>query len=477
MIKINHTLQSLFFFSVTIFLYLLKDFFSPLVIYFLLNITLLFNVLFYIIKLSKKYKRGFLLNPLVISLVINFLFFHGGITYFLLYEDYQPLSDVNSNINLNNVFYAKSGFLINMALIIMVFGYFSKIASNFNKFILNIYKRFSYREIIIKPIPLFLLICVVYIIKLYLLYNGLFGRLGEHDSALANKLAFLSNFTLIPILFSSYNFFKYNRTKLLFYCCLILELFFSFLEGARAPILSLSVLVFLVYYYTKNSISFKSIFYGLCVFIITFTVVTDFKSYIKNNTISDFSISGILTGYFNNMSSTKDYNFQEFKTTSFGRLNVVSELASAVQYKDIVGLKKTDPDFKKSFMLVPIQIFIPNSLLGIKNYSFGDWFRFDVLKRGDIFQIYNVAFSPIGFLYLSGGYIYVIVGFFFYGFLLKSIENLPKIGFIGFVLFILLGSFIFQYKTNIPANLISFIRFLILLPVIFTILRLFKFTK
>ena len=88
-----------------------------------------------------------------------------------------------------------------------------------------------------------------------------------------------------------------------------------------------------------------------------------------------------------------------------------------------------------------------------------------MLNRGTTTEKYNIAFSPIAFLFFSGGYIFVFLGFFFYGILLKSIHNLPQLGFTGFIFFILIGSSIFQFKTNIPASLVTFFRFIIFLAI------------
>tara|TARA_B100001093_G_scaffold479610_1_gene508756 strand:+ start:9254 stop:10687 length:1434 start_codon:yes stop_codon:yes gene_type:complete len=477
MSKNSYPVQSLLFFIISFVLFTLRDLYNPLFIYFLLNINLLFYVTFNLFKIWKKSDYNFFFNPLAISLIINFLFFSGGLTYFFLYENYSPISQVNSEINVNSIYYAESGFLINISSILMVFGYNSKIAFNFNRYILKTFKSFSYIEFKIKPFSIVILILLTYSSKLLLFYNGLFGRIGGHDSALSSILSLSSKLGLLTILLSSYNYFKYGRNKFLFYLCLILEIFFSFLEAARSPIISLFLLLFIVKLYVKPRIKIKSIIYGILVFIIAFTVVTEFKKYVEDGNVSSTNVRTIFSDFFENKLKKSEFDYKDFKINSFGRLNYVSELSSAIQYKHQTGLRKNDPNFLKSIYLIPIKVFFPNSFLGLKNNYFGDWFRYTVLNRGMITQQYNVAFSPIAFLLFSGGYIFVVIGFLFYGILLKSVDNLPQLGFTGFIFFILLGSSIFQFKTNIPSNVVTFFRFLILIPVTFKILRLFKVIK
>ena len=476
MSKRNYPFISAFFFITSVILFVLRDLYNPYYIYFLLNITLLFYVTFIVNKLRKKYSYKFVFNPLAISLIINFLFFSGGLTYFFLYENYIPLTIVNSEIYVNPIYYAEAGFLINISSIFMVIGFNSKIAFKFNQLLLKIFKNFSYKTPKIGFGGLIILILIIYGLKLFLFQNSLFGRSGNIDSELASSLSLLSKISLLPISLCSYSYFKYGRNQFLFYTCLVLELIFSFFEAARSPILSLFLILSLVYIYVNGIIPIKLFLYGFIVFIIAFTLFSDFKKYVEDGNVRSTSMIKTFSDYVEN-NTLSDFDFKYFKITAFGRLNYVSEISAAVQYKQQNGISENDPNFLKSLGLVPIKVFLPNSITGIQNYSFGDWFRFQVQNRGTTTQQYNIAFSPIAFLFFSGGYIFVFLGFFFYGILLKSIHNLPQLGFTGFIFFILIGSSIFQFKTNIPASLVTFFRFIILIPVTFKILKLFKLTK
>ena len=476
MINNSHPIQSLLFLIISSSLFIIRNSYDPLFIYFLLNISLLLYVTFILNRLWKKYKTNFFFNPLVISLIVNFLFFSGGLTYFFLYENYNPITEVNSEIYLNSIYYAESGFLINISSVLVVFGFNTKIASNINKYILRKSAFFSYNDLNIKPRLLLLLILLTYYSKLLLFLNNLFGRIGVYDSNISSILSISSKLGLFTILVSSYHYFKYGRNRFLFYTCLILEVFFSFLSASRSPMISLFLLIFIIHIYVNKKINIKPVVYGLLVFIFSFTTITDFKRYVEEGNVTSTSINTIFINYYNNFKQF-DFSFEKFKLDSFGRLNYVSEMASAIQYKKEVGLSKGDPDFLKALSLVPIQVFLPNSLIGIKNYSYGDWFRYQVLNRGSTTQLYNISFSPLAFLFFSGGYFFVFIGFFFYGILLKSIDNLHSLGFTGLVFFFLLGSTLLQFKTNIPANLVDYFRLIILVPLIFKFLKFFRLFK
>ena len=365
MLKSNNLVRDLIFFIFSFLLFALTNYFNPLIIYFLLNVLLVLYIISVLLKIWKKNKFNLLLNPLAIALVINYLFFSGGLTYFFLFDNYIPQSNVITELYINPVYYAKAGFLINLSSIFLVIGYNTKIGLRLNKFLLKISRGFSYREILPNSFVLSISVLIIYSIKLLLLENGLLGRLAdisytsESSSYILSQLNFFSKLSLLPLLFISFSYFKYKANRLLFYICIILELLFSFLEASRSPVISLFLLVFVVHFYVNRKISFRVIFFALIFFIATFTIITNFKNFANSNNFSSLSVKTIFDEFLGNKSTSTDFNIKDFYQTSFGRLNYVNEIAAGIQYKDQNGLSRSTLPFLEELFLIPIKTFIP----------------------------------------------------------------------------------------------------------------------
>jgi hypothetical protein len=480
----HHAMFSYLFLTFSFVLNALSTSVNPYTLYFYLNISLLLYVLRSIYMLWKGSNKAILLHPLALSFVFNFLFFGGGLTYFFLIdENYKPASAMLSEIYVDPVYLVKAGFLINISAVCTWWGYHSSLARRLSNYFTRLFSNLGSRQIVPNTFILICLFVLGYAVKIILMDLGLYGRLldaesvafGSGTSFLASQTAPLKNLSLIPFVFVCYSYFKHGRLSWLFYSSSVLEFFFAFLEAARGPVMALFIIMAAIKYYSTRNIDLKWVSFGMLVVYFAFTIVHDFKYYILYSDITRGTPIELVEGFLNHVSLTDEEEEEESLSNTlylkiFGRMNYVMEMSAAIAYKDEVGLKKSDPAFLEELLSVPIDVVIPRSVQGTVSVSWGDWFRYYVLHRGSLDTTYSIAFSPLAFFYFIGGTIVVIIGFFGYGIILRSIENLFNLGFMGFLLFVLIGATIIIFKTAIPQILVAYLRLLIFAGIISKIL-------
>ena len=361
-------------------------------------------------------------------------------------------------------------------------GYYTNIGSAFSRFMRNIgYKKWWRGEINITR--LWVIVIFGYLIKLYLFSIGLHGRLIDEDYfeqgagyKLGSQIRVLGELSLLTFIFVSYLYFKSKGQahRILFFGCLAAELFFAFLSGARAPFLFPFVIIFFVYYYLNERIKLSMVFLVIIPIIISFTYVASFKSYVLSRA---FERSGnpieVIADYQEFMSKldtrTKENVTSDVKDKIIESTNFVCEGAAAIWYKDTKGLDSKSPDFKLWLLKSPIDAFVPLFLQPVKNIpAYGLWFKNQVLRINKALY-YSIATSHVGYFYLTGGIIMILIGFFVFGIIVKIIYNLLFEGVIALAIFIMCYSFLIG--SDIFSTLIVyFFRTMFIYPILVWIL-------
>ncbi|WP_258102292.1 O-antigen polymerase [Marinoscillum pacificum] len=468
---------NILFLSISVIIYLISDsFITNDQKYVILLTSLLVYTISSIIAIYKR--TEILLDPLILSLIINQLVFLGGFTSFLIIENgiFQPGRSA-SLIPWNSQYLAKTGMLINIGTICVTYGYYSKLGTKFSNFNTKYLIKSRISKIHLSKKMLIIIAIVGVLIKLYLMKNGLFGRLlnpdyttyGESASYLASQLAPLNRLSLISFTFVFFRYLKKDKGYTILFLFLVsIELFFAFIEGSRRPILELYVLIFLIYYYVNQRIKISLFLSGFIVLYIAFTLILEFKTFVLDNQISSTDPISLIQKFSNyrelNKNELNETVYENVEKNIYYRINLITQATSAIRHADLNKLDDKDPDFFLTLLLVPIDVVIPKSIQGTTTVNWGDWFRYAVLNRGYYYTTYSIPFSPVGYLYFLGGTLGVIVGFFIYGIMLKSISNLPQISFIGFLLFLLLLTCIGMFETAIPQSLVRYARYMFVLP-------------
>ena len=435
--------------------------------------------------LYRKHRKYFFLNPILLAVFANFFVFNGGLTNFMLYED--GVYRINHNCH---ELYDEQEWLVTtmgytcIAAMVTWFGFKFSAGTQ----MANIYfKTFNYRKILGNNININLLIVVAvigYVAKVYMLSSGMYGRIvdedltaiGDNNNYITSQLRYVNSISQLSFVIFSVYFFKYKTRKLkwLFIISLVLELFFAFIYGARGPIVVTFLILVFANYYVSKKMSLAWLLPGAIVLYMAFTVILTFKEFILYTGEREYNIVSLLQGfnkYRNNMSDAdKERIYGNIYYNMVHLANYVSEAAMAIRYKSTQGLQKGDPSFTGAMIEVPFNVVIPRSVSRTKDVSWGQWFRLTVLNQRSDFITYNIAFSSLGYLYLMGNWLGIIVGFFCYGVLLKFTYRTLDHGLLGFLLFLSLLGAIIVFKTAIPGILTEYIRMTIAFPIIFFLL-------
>jgi hypothetical protein len=104
------------------------------------------------------------------------------------------------------------------------------------------------------------------------------------------------------------------------------------------------------------------------------------------------------------------------------RQDVLTSSASVIYHKDTRGLEKSDPNFLRDLISTPIYAIIPRFLWNSKpEFTYGLWVREKIhgLSRDS-----SSAIGVIGYLYLVGNFMGILVIMFFLGFVERIMAEL-----------------------------------------------------
>lgn len=208
--------------------------------------------------------------------------------------------------------------------------------------------------------------------------------------------------------------FLYRKSHFLLYILIIIiELIFGLISGMKSNVIFIGVTIFLIEYLQTNKLKLKYFVFSIGLTIFAYTIIEPMRflrqagnndSYI--NTLSE----AITTG--EEISNTDNKPF--LLITLMERFDIVSYSARAINYKDKTGLNKKDPEFFKQLTFAPFYAIIPRIFWPDKPvFDYGVWFTRNVIWED--FPLYaedfrsSTAMGPIGYLYICGGYIYIIL--------------------------------------------------------------------
>lgn len=456
------------------------DFNTP---FYLLSGAVLSYNLVQLYRLYRSGRKHFWITPMVLSFIPNTLFYLGAGSNFLLLTEgkyYLRYDYLNLPGVMDYMVYAM--FLTAVANLFTWWGYRSSLGRSAARLHLRTfsYERWIGDNIGTLNIVFFLLLGIAF--KFLLLHYGLYGRLtdasktvlAEETSFLASQTRFLKNLSILPYTILCYFYFKYGKYRSLFVFALIFEIFFSLISGARGPIIMTLIVTFLIYYFAKETFKKRFILIGFFTLIFAMTIGQEFKDYaISRKDNSNISTIGLISGFFEFRNNLSD----EYKERLYGeiyfniaiRVNFVSEAAIAMHYNDTQGLDDSDPRFVRELVMLPINTVIPRFVIGVPAYPFGYWFKTKVLHYNKDL-VYNIAFSPIGYLYFAGGPLLIFAFFFLYGVVLRWSHAYLQFGILSFLLYLALIGSVAVFKTNVPGVFINFVRTIVVFPIVFNLL-------
>jgi hypothetical protein len=406
---------------------------------YILNISFIINLIIEVYILSKNSKGLiFLKTPLLFNYFVFFSHLGAYYTMFLVVDketilagEFDILSEMTPKM------YLKGLFLINLACTFSWQGYYSSIGKHlylrYTK--LPFYERLFSSEY--SWSKLMILNFSAYAIKFYLFSIGLYGRLvneqyfevGKGYKA-GSELRIFGNLSYITLFLIAYLFLSKIKTgpviRIVLIVSFVLEVFFGSVYGARSTFIYPFLIMFIAHSLSTNKLQKVYLVILPLVLSIAFTFILDFKNYSlsddfgkKSNPIEQFK-SFLSSGYSSSdvSNETAIAGFQEY----FASSGHSSTVAIAVDYADHDFYQQKDvPNFKLSFLRIPFDALIPKFIQGKQEFTWGLWFKDNVVKHATDL-VYSLAITPVGFLYLTGGMMMVIIGFYFQGIILNFTE-------------------------------------------------------
>lgn len=436
-------------------------------------------------------KRFFFIKPIFGFFVAAFLLSFGMATNFLVVKNHSEIfpPEYNSGRFMSQDYgiYLKMLFAVNIASIATWMGYerywgislYKKYAYN------SVYSRVFNSEIDYNKLIIFGILA--YLIKAYLFSIGLFGRTIDERFFEAgvgfkegSQLRVFANASLLFLfLFGVHTFRNLKQKNILILCvCLAIELVYGFTYAARSAIIYPFILIFLAHYFVKRKLNVGIIAGLAAIVLFAFSVGLDFKNYalstgyqkISNplEAIQKFNAYQDVAAGYTATSTAKGYE------TFVGNSNLSREAALAINYEDGAKYRLQNagehPDFLMSFVRVPFDAFVPKFLQGTTEFPWGFWFKNKVLQHNTKVT-YSIGMTPIGFLYFTGGFIAIFLGFYFHGVLLRFNEQfLYEKNVLCALQFLVLFSELVQFDSIVYSGYVYVIRILFLYPAAYWLL-------
>lgn len=435
--------------------------------------NILFSLFVIIKMISLRKEKLFLLNPMFLASLKMFLLGYGFTIFYIYFQD-TPLIDTilvpHPYAYMNNgMLYASLGFIATW------YSYNSAIVvKNANRFVDFVTRN---KTILRENLePRWFLIYVIFglsiVFKLILISYGVYGVLStilEQDIEIPflNLIVILSSAGSGALLFLNFYFFKTGDKKVFFYLFFLIDFFFSIITGFKGVIVMSIIIVGIAYYIVYGKIKYLYIVYTFFAIQFAYSIVTPYRYYMQSH--SDFdgtSVTGIVQGFIKSYEWKNQLEEEESdKFAVLKRFNFIPELTKFQEYKIERGLREDDPNFVFMTLTTPLQIFTPRFLWKDKPKS--DLGKVWVTQK--VFGVnYNssTAFGPLGFLYLTGGFVAILLGFIIIGFVLQIVNVFLTSGYWGGVIIALVllsktisleAQFNYYFNDFVPALLFAII--------------------
>lgn len=424
---------------------------------------------------------------MVIASFFIFCIYSGGLSNFLLIEGNwfyikEPARVLNTEPQWIRYFLV----VVCLACVSMWTGFHSQfgnaIDSALNRNGVYSYKRIYDAELDMRKV----VVTVVFVIafKFYLFSIGLHGRIvsKEYFEAgvgykLGSQIRFIGDFLTPLLLICGYYYIVRRRVqyRIIFILAFVAEVFFSFLYGARGPILLPFLMLFVLTTLSNNRVNFSLVFVFVAVLFVSFTFVNDFKQF----SMLKATVKARPTDPFKMLSQFQETNINRKMGRGYAEVvhetftnstNFLPEGAMALRHKEKIGLKETDVDFVGEALMIPWNAFVPRFLQENKTApAWGYWFKNTVMKYQRKLK-WSMAQTTVGNLYLTGGVLMVLFGFFLNGAVLKLGYLVMTRGILG--LFFSLGIlYIFCFEEIFSNQYIGLLRLIFVFPFLVLFLK------
>ena len=435
--KINKKIFSGIYFFIFIFLFILiLDFIDfPLISFIIKNIFLFVFLSYNIIIYKKNNPEIWLLNPAVLASIFTFLI------GFVITSYIHFIPDTESNKYLYKQLGSDPFPLLNyvmtlaiLSAIVMWIGYYTRLGDRLYNFLmskpLGLIKYFR-SELKPRMAIIYTLIIISIVARLYAIQIGVYGY-AQSPKTLSENIATaftinaagqLINFSLILVALKffkeGFNF-NYRITLALI---VIIEIYFGLISGMKSAVIYPVAILFICFYAVHKKIHKGFVVGTIVLLVLAYIVIEPFRILrmkdMNFQSSPGYIASTMLDAYSLNKSRKIVYGDEDIFSSIIQRNNYLLAAAKAIDFADNSGLDTQSPDFFEKIYTVPLQAFIPRVFWRNKPIEdFGAWFS--VVVWGST-PTTSVAMTPIGFLYFAGRIVAVMIGFFVYGIMQKTV--------------------------------------------------------
>lgn len=455
----------------------------------LMNIIVVFFVLWRAFSYFRKDSSFFLLNPFFTTILITYFLNFGLFSNFIFLQDGRfKVSDYNLNLDYDMYWYKVAMFNIGLSFFGLFIGFENGIGPKLSRIVRSLFskiiKLFSYTEenIILSKKKLILLLLLVNLFRFWQLSVGIYGRLASDETIQSISYQQVSQFIKIinsaslgVLFFFGFLYQKKEISKFYFYIIFLIELFWGFMAGSRGTFLMPILIIILSGYIVNNKFK-KSSFVkiGLALFI-SMVIVVPFKNFYGQYRGTELTTNPItlLNEFYkyyiqeeNLLASVFEdpntYNSSQHSWyyTFFHQTNYSTEIAASIRHNDLFGLDSQAPSFLNDIVFSPIYAIVPRFIWTNKSTSIhGLWFRENILFHNIGQGTTSIAMTPLGYLYFAGGSLAIFLGFWLVGILKRSIfDLLYSRNLANLILFLTMFSNFYYIDSSFHSIIIDFIR-------------------
>jgi len=228
---------------------------------------------------------------------------------------------------------------------------------------------------------------------------------------------------LILVVVALAYFSKGKRTtlwiKALFWSVLFMEVGFGFLSGFKGQTVFPIIVVGMIYYIFKRKLPWKWVAVMLLILPLSYQVIEPFREYrlyrldFQNKDLTE--IAEVVGRMFIIVGSNNDEIYVPNVEGFFKQLNLTKFAAGAIAHRDNLRLDETDPQFISRIVMSPLYAYIPRIVWPQKPVSnLGLWYNIKVRGMPEN-TLSSVGMSPVGYLYLGGGIVAIVIVFWVIG--------------------------------------------------------------
>lgn len=400
-------------------------------VFFALTALVLVYLWLEVSRLRRIHPDRWLLNPVVLCSFMTFVLGY-GVTNVLFFLPKKELELVGLVPEVTPAMVKLMG-LVLLGAVAMWLGYWSPLAARFSsRGSMGRFKaHFLPKTDVLRSWALPGLFTVSLIARLVQIRLGVFGYSSTYDQLIAlgavtQYLAMSSGLGKLALVLAALQFYGHRSSLLAkpwFYGLLAVEVVFGFLGGFKSAVVMPFVIVAFCQYLQTGRFSKNWIILALVGMAAAYAVIEPFRlARNESSAFSGTSLDSIVSTMIGSAGSSVGDTPEQVNTlVSVASRSNLSYVASfGIDFADgRPALPVGSPDFLGDLFLAPLHAWIPRLIWDNKPLgTLGLWYNQVVMGMS---HFSSTAMGPFVYLYFAGGFLAVLIGFFFLGIVQRSL--------------------------------------------------------